>query len=248
MKRFKFNLLIILCLFMPFIFSQKAYADAVVINFKRSSSCPGHMSVISQDENGKWFYFYWGNKASYEKEVPANYMKNIDTFNEWLYKVRKIENQMPFSDGYFIFGTYIKGDFTKTTEYYRNEIKNYKKSKYSLFFNNCAVVSKKALEKGVLNNGKSFKSQIKHRLRNYIPFWDNHPDNYRKTIEKSFVGTEHQAHPSWGIVTDEKIKKLMLEKALPSRIINASHSLKSKIQKREKHVNLKENERKTKLL
>lgn len=200
---------------MPFIFSQKAYADAVVINFKNPSH-PGHMSVISQDKNGRWFYFYWGDKAAYEKEVPASCMKNIDTFNEWLYKVRKIEKQMPFSDGYFIHGTYIKGNFTKTTEFYREKIKNYKKSKYSLFFNNCAIVSRKALEKGILNNGKSFKSQIKYKLIDYIPFWGNHPDHYRKTIERSFVGTEHQAYPSWGIVTDEKVKKLMLEKNLSS--------------------------------
>lgn len=219
MKRFKFNLLIILSLFMPFIFSTKAYADAVVINFKKPSR-PGHMSVISQDKNGKWFYFYWGNNAAYEKEVPANCMKNIDTFNAWLYKVRKIEKQMPFSNGYFIHGTYIKGDFTKTTEFYKEKIKSYKKSKYSLFFNNCTVVSRKALEKGVLTNGKPFKSQIKYRLRNYIPFWDNHPDHYRKTIEKSFVGTNHQAYPSWGIVTDKKVKNLMLEKALPSGLKN----------------------------
>lgn len=208
MKRFKFNLLIILCLFSPFIFSQKAYADAVVINSKKSSH-PGHMSVISQDKNGKWFYFYWGNKAAYEKEVPESCMENIDKFNAWLYKVRKIEKQMPFSDGFFNFGTYIKGDFTKTTEFYREKVKSYKKSKYSLFFNNCAVVSRKALEKGVLNNGKSFKSQIKYKLKDRIPFWNNHPDNYRKTIERSFVGTKHHAHASWGIVTDEKVKKLI---------------------------------------
>lgn len=208
MKRFKFNLLMILCLFMPFIFSQKAYADAVVINSKKSSS-PGHMSVISQDKNGRWFYFYWGNKTAYEKEVPASCMENIDKFNAWLYKVRKIENQMPFSNGFFNFGTYIKGNFTKTTEFYREKVKSYKKSKYSLFFNNCAIISRKALEKGVLNNGKSFKSQIKYKLKDRIPFWNNHPDNYRKTIERSFVGTKHHAYPSWGIVTDEKVKKLI---------------------------------------
>ena len=227
MKRFKSNLLIILSLFIPFIFSQKAYADAVVINFKNSSH-PGHMSVISQDKNGKWFYFYWGDKAAYEKEVPVNCMKNIDTFNAWLYKVRKIEKQMPFSDGFFTRGTYIKGDFTKTTEYYRGKIKNYKKSKYSLFFNNCTVISRKALEKGILNNGKSFKSQIKYKLKDRIPFWDNHPDHYRKTIEKSFVGTEHQAQPSWGIVTDEKVKKLMIDKSLNANSRNHIHFSKYK--------------------
>lgn len=218
MRRFKFDLLIILCLFVPVFFNTKAYADAVVINYK-SPSQPGHMSIISQDKSGKWFYFYWGNEAAYEKEVPENCMKNIDTFNAWLYKVRKVEKQMPFSNGYFVHGTYIKGDFTKTTEFYREKIKSYKKSKYSLFFNNCAIVSRKALEKGVLNNGKSFKSQIKYGLKNYIPFWDSHPDHYRKTIERSFIGTQHHTHPSWGTVTDEKVKKLMLEKSLNKNVI-----------------------------
>lgn len=212
MKKFRFNLFLILFLFVPFVFSPKAHADAVVINFKKPS-CPGHMSVISQDKNGKWFYFYWGNKAAYEKEVPENCMENIDKFNSWLYKVRKIENQMPFSDGYFTCGTYIKGDFSKTTEFYRKKIKNYENSKYSIFFNNCTVISKKALEKGILNNSKPFKSQIKYKLKNYIPFWDNHPNHYRETIERSFIGTEHHAHPSWGTVTNKKIKQLMQEPA-----------------------------------
>ena len=121
MKRFKFNLLIILSLFMPFIFSAKAYADAVVINFKKPSR-PGHMSVISQDKNGRWFYFYWGNNAAYEKEVPANCMKNINTYAKMTSESMKMASVIlavlpilcvyPFLQKYFVKGMYtgsVKG-------------------------------------------------------------------------------------------------------------------------------------------
>ena len=58
-------------------------------------------------------------------------------------------------------------------------------------------------------NGKPFKSQMKYNLKEYIPFWSIFPHNYRKIIERNFIGTEHHAFPDWGKVTDEKILSLI---------------------------------------
>lgn len=205
MKKIKYFLSVMLFSVLTLIFIKNANADVIVITVKRPNHI-GHTSIISQDKNGKWFYFYWGNEVAYAAEVPNEYMKNIDTLNEWFFINRKSFEK---SSRFYAYGTYIKGDFTKSTEYYNDVVKNYKTWKYNFIFNNCSTVSQRALEKGILLNGKPFKSQIKYKLKEYIPFWSIFPHNYRKIIERNFIGTEHHAFPDWGKVTDEKILSLI---------------------------------------
>lgn len=204
MKNFKLLNFFLVFAIIAGLFSNKVSADAIVITTQRPHNF-GHTSIISQDENGKWFYFFWGIKSAYKKEVPAEDIKNINTFNNWLYDVRRNKGEMKNSCGFYAHGIYIKGDFTQTTKYYSDKIKNYKIWKYFLGLNFCSVVSRRALEKGILPDGTSFKSHMKYTKADYIPFYDDFPHHYRRLIERSFKGTEYEAHSNWGKVTDEKI-------------------------------------------
>ena len=183
MKKIKYFLSVMLFSVLTLIFIKNANADVIVITVKRPNHI-GHTSIISQDKNGKWFYFYWGNEVAYAAEVPDEYMKNIDTLNKWFFINRKSFEK---SSRFYAYGTYIKGDFTKSTEYYNDVVKNYKTWKYNFIFNNCSTVSQRALEKGILLNGKSFKSQMKYNLKAYIPFWSIFPHHYRTIITCIFI-------------------------------------------------------------
>ena len=60
MKKIKYFLSVMLFSVLTLIFIKNANADVIVITVKRPNHI-GHTSIISQDKNGKWFYFYWGN-------------------------------------------------------------------------------------------------------------------------------------------------------------------------------------------
>lgn len=98
------------------------YADAVVITTSlRSVRGSGHTSILVQDNLGKWHYFFWGDFFAYLKEVPAEAIENLETFNSWLSDAVK---SMPTSHSRYAFGTRIKGDFSKSYLYYKDLVGN----------------------------------------------------------------------------------------------------------------------------
>ena len=185
------------------VFMGQANADAVIVT-SRAPGTLGHTSVISQDKDGRWYYFYWGHRISYERQVPDKYMENIDTFNEWMLQQKNEDNKLKKITSHYAYGIYVKGDFTKATEYYSNKIKNYSPYTYFLGLQLCSVVSRKALNKGILPDGKPFTKQLKYILKDYIPLYDVFPDNYRKLIERSFRGTEYEGPADWGDIKNPK--------------------------------------------
>ncbi|MDO4199571.1 MAG: hypothetical protein Q4D57_02265 [Clostridia bacterium] len=210
MKKLRFLNLSIIFALVATMFAGIAKADAILITSKSPKS-PGHNSIISQDEYGKWHYFFWGHSASYEQEVPSKYMKNINTFNEWLYKQKKDGTKPKKSYSFYTRATYIRGDFSETTKYYKKKIRSHSTLRYYLGLNFCSVISRKALEKGTLGDGTSFKDLLESNedFCDYIPFYDYFPVNLHNLVDKSVKDTVYEGLPYWGIVTNPQIIEKM---------------------------------------
>lgn len=181
-------------------------ADAILITMKGDKGT-GHTSIISQDNEGKWHYFFWGDKIAFDDIVPEYAMKNINTFNDWLWKVRKNNPKRQKIPSYYTRATYILGDFSQTTIYYQNQVKNHSIFKYYWMLNFCSVVSNKALSFGVLRNGVKFPDFINSQrtLLEWAPFYDYYPVNLHNLIDKSIKDTRNEGKPNWGKVTNKKI-------------------------------------------
>ena len=157
--------------------------DAILITADDSAVHCGHSSVLVQDSDGNWYYYYWGDKNAFLEKVPSSAMKSLDSFNEWL---QDDANKEMFRDSTTTYdrANYFEGDFSESVSYYQSLINKvvvkmtilmpigntfignmvirkldvYLNTKYNLLSNNCVTTSIDGLEKGVLSNGKSFSS------------------------------------------------------------------------------------------
>ncbi len=181
-------------------------ATTILITMKGDKGT-GHTSIISQDENGIWHYFFWGDKVAFDDIVPEDAMKNIDAFNAWLLEIRKSNSKRQNIPSYYTRATYILGDFTQTTKYYQNQVRNHSIFKYYWTLNYCSVVSYKALRFGKLLNEKSFQDTVnsKRTILDCIPFYDYYPVNLHNLVDRSIKGTKNEGMPDWGTVTNSKI-------------------------------------------
>ena len=211
MKRSRF--LSLLLFFLSLITSiamtiTSAEADAILITMKGDKGT-GHTSIISQDKKGRWHYFFWGDKIAFDDIVPKKAMKNINAFNAWLWKIRKNNPKRQKIPSYYTRATYILGDFSRSTEYYQEQVRNHSMFKYYWIFNYCSVVSSKALSFGVLRNGTKFQDLINsHRtILDWIPFYDYYPVNLHNLVDRSIKGTENEGRSNWGVITNPKILK-----------------------------------------
>lgn len=137
----------------------------------------GHSSIIVEDtRNGAWYYFYWGDKATYFAEVPKESLVSLDEFNEWNTNKGLRAN----STGYTT-GTYIEGDFNASVDFFNDlvsstevsykvkEIKKgplwdrkiveyediYKNESYNAWSQNCMHKSLEGFNKGTLPDGSN---------------------------------------------------------------------------------------------
>ncbi|WP_407422221.1 hypothetical protein [Methanobrevibacter sp.] len=158
--------------------------DAVLITADHAAAGAGHTSIITQDtRDGKWYYFYWGDKATYFVEVPweDGAMGSLENFNSWLNK-----QDLPYSTKNYTSATFVEGDFNASVDYfkdlvagttiekgYRMEVGRYDKptmeyyqinKSYSLLKANCLQMSMKGFYKGTLKNGTSVKSFMNGQL------------------------------------------------------------------------------------
>ncbi|MBR5552700.1 MAG: RHS repeat-associated core domain-containing protein, partial [Clostridia bacterium] len=115
----------------PVNFVDPTGLDAIVITSTDSVDVLGvsfgHTSVIAQDENGDWYYYYWGNKNAFVEPVPAEVMESLvnegslDSFNTWLNddaNKDKFENSTKSYEK----STYIEGDFSESVKYFESLI------------------------------------------------------------------------------------------------------------------------------
>ena len=124
--------------------------DAIWIQEEESAGGFGHSGLISQDENGDWYYFFWGPKYNIlalrlkngTTSAPVFYKLNTDgcdmTTTEGVikavdqtFKDDKTKNRSSLiTDTYYFYG-----DYTKTTAKAKEISKNH--ARYNLIKNNC---------------------------------------------------------------------------------------------------------------
>jgi len=158
--------------------------DAVLITADHAAMWQGHTSIITQDtRNGNWYYFYWGDKATYFVEVPweDGAMGSLKNFNSWLNK-----QDLPYSTKNYTSATFVEGDFNASVDYFKNlvsgttiekgyrmEVGRYDKptmeyyqinKSYDLWDANCLQMSMKGFYKGTLKDGTKVSSFMKGQL------------------------------------------------------------------------------------
>jgi RHS repeat-associated protein len=140
--------------------------DAIVINkpvgFDPTNTIE-HMSLLIQDSNGDWNYFFYGNQVYYDKITDPHAMDSLDNLNQYL-----LENNSSYGQPYlnndkkvYTRSVYIEGDFTDTEaaakKLVNSYIRDYKRKgkykfnwNYGLISNNCTRNSIEILLKGKL--------------------------------------------------------------------------------------------------
>lgn len=126
--------------------------DAIWIQEKSSAVIFGHSGLMVQDENGSWFYFYWGPKdESFSIKlfsgVETNcYVKKIDNANKYnlwnkdeVAKCLKDSGEITKNDRYNKISDtfYFYGDYTKTYDKVEQFELRSEYTKYKLTKDNC---------------------------------------------------------------------------------------------------------------
>lgn len=147
----------------PVLYVDPSGRDAIIITDTHAVQGFGHTSIIIQDKNENWYYFYWSNdKAILQQVDDPNVLKDIQSFNKW---VRENTNY----DGNYDESIYVKGDFDKSYNEAYTAVKKYEPGtftldNYNLIFNNCSQMSYKLLDYGTLDNGLSFSSVVRDNI------------------------------------------------------------------------------------
>lgn len=111
----------------------------------------GHTSILTQDtRDGRWYYFYWGDKAIYFVEVPwkDGAMESLDDFNNWLDK-----QDLPYSTKNYTSATFVEGDFNGSVDYFKD-----------LLDANCLQMTLNGFYKGNLKDGTNIGSFMDGQL------------------------------------------------------------------------------------
>lgn len=152
--------------------------DAIVANQLENIGGAGHMSAFVQDDDGIWYFFYWGiNSVSLTKVDDSSILNDPEKINTWL-EEQGLSNGEYKYDGF----CYILGDFSESKDYYQkladqynSDIENkklgwfgFKNKNYNLVTRNCAQETMKGLYKGKIGvNGEQTVKQI-HNGSGYI--------------------------------------------------------------------------------
>ncbi|MFU1796223.1 RHS repeat-associated core domain-containing protein [Paenibacillus azoreducens] len=117
----------------------------------------GHTSLLLQNKNNQWYYFYWGDKDVKLVEIKdKSALQSLEALNKWG------SGKSGFGGGGYQRSTYIKGDFSasitaaqKYADRYKDKYDGGDNLDYSLFKLNCVQVSSVLLGEGILYNGVS---------------------------------------------------------------------------------------------
>ena len=148
----------------PVMFVDPSGLDAIVANQTENVAGYGHMSAFVQDNNGDWYFFYWGNDSVVLKKVDdPNVLKDSESLNNWLETNGLNKGEYKY-DAF----CYIIGDFSESKDYYQNladefddNIANnkvgwfgFKNRNYNLATRNCTQETMKGLYKGKIGVNK----------------------------------------------------------------------------------------------
>lgn len=117
----------------PVMFVDPLGEDAIIITNSNSvdvkATTLGHTSAIYQNDNGEWYYTYWGNKAAAVIRIPNTYIKkyrrNGDIIANSMASLSDFNNALNSflsSNGFeditsnYTDATYIVGDFTSSLD------------------------------------------------------------------------------------------------------------------------------------
>ncbi len=165
--------LYVYCLNNPIAFIDFSGLDVIVVNQTENVAGFGHMSAFVEDDNGNWYFFYWGSSSVSLTKVDDNtILYSEDKMNDWLIKKNLNTKDDPKYDAF----CYIYGDFSETKDYYqkltnqfKTDVKNgdigwfgFTNKNYNLFTNNCTQATMKGLYLGTCSEsiygGKSLKN------------------------------------------------------------------------------------------
>ena len=108
----------------PIMFIDPFGTDAIVLTSLDSANGFGHTSALFQDENGDWYYTYWGDKAAAVIAIPKDYVEyetmgvniegsldSLENFNNTLNMILSFYGFENITSKYDM-ATYVVGDFT----------------------------------------------------------------------------------------------------------------------------------------
>ena len=104
----------------PVMFVDPMGTDAIIITNENAVgvqgvATAGHTSAIYQDDQGEWYFTYWGNKAAAVIHIPIDSMQSLDEFNNYLKSYLEQNGYGNITTDYTS-ATYIVGDFTKSLD------------------------------------------------------------------------------------------------------------------------------------
>jgi len=140
----------------PLIYTDPTGHDARVLTNPKLAAGLGHTSALIENSKGDWYYFYWGDKNVQMVLVDnPDALKSLDKLNEW-----GLKNKLAgFSKGGYQSSTYIMGDFNASVTQGLELAKTHKfdgtNDDYSVYNQNCLVVTTNILSLGTLYNGTS---------------------------------------------------------------------------------------------
>ena len=160
--------------------------DAIWLQDKNSVASMGHTGLLIQDNNGKWWHFYWGanRNGSKGKKGTGNILMRYEG-NLNLYAINDFYKEH-YGNEYEAM-IYFKGDFSKSVSY----AKKLDEKGYNFLFNNCMEVSTDVLKQGKFKNNDAYYKLFLTKMRTVavpniayrrmqtfhssVQFWDSTP-------------------------------------------------------------------------
>jgi RHS repeat-associated protein len=196
--------------------------DAIVINkpvgFDPTNTIE-HMSLLIQDSNGDWNYFFYGNQVYYDKITDPHAMDSLDNLNQYLRENNSSYGKLYLNNDKKVYtrSVYIEGDFTDTeaaakklvskymSTYYDKKKKEYVyNDDYKLLSNNCTTNSIDILLKGNLPGEITIKKYFfKHGYLSRIGVLPNHNMSVLETMFHNSAFTVNEFDEAMDILRAE---------------------------------------------
>jgi RHS repeat-associated protein len=149
----------------PIVFFDPWGLDAIIINSSDSAKGAGHMSALVQDENGNWFYYFWGGNVKYERIYDDSALANLNSLNKFLISSGYMEEgDYPYDSS-----VYIKGDFSESSKQFAQDADNWESThgdyyevisglvnenpEYDVLNKNCTQMTLQGIFLGILPDG-----------------------------------------------------------------------------------------------
>lgn len=175
----------------PVMFVDRTGLDAIIITDINGADISGgssggmfvfgHTSALYQNEDGDWFYTYWGDEAAAVIRIPDSAMTSLYNFNNALPSIINSVNGKGVISSHYTHTTYVVGNFVESLHTAIKDVAeaaNKSDGKYRIyddgsivyigsnspyftFGDNCIDRTYKSLSKGTLVGGKNVGTYMK---------------------------------------------------------------------------------------